>query len=84
MLTSEQITKAMPTGCKRAGTAMDMGLNGEDVRDGKGTLTVLAVKKTAGLDKRNVTTACDHRRGNESRSGCLLPAQVEEAGRLHS
>ncbi len=84
MLTSEQITKAMPTGCKRAGTAMDMGLNGEDVRDGKGTLTVLTVKKTAGLDKRNVTTACDHRRGNESRSGCLLPAQVEEAGRLHS
>ena len=63
MLTSEQIAKAMPAGCKRAGAAMDMGLNGEDVRDGKGTLTVLAVKKSAGLDKANVTTAAATKAG---------------------
>ncbi|WP_276814507.1 hypothetical protein [Faecalibaculum rodentium] len=78
MLTSEQITKAMPTGCKRAGAAMDMGLNGEDVRDGKGMLTVLAVKKTAGLDKTNVTTAAAtkaslaafFRRKSKKQAGC--------------
>ena len=63
MLTSEQIAKAMPAGCKRAGAAMDMGLNSEDVRDGKGTLTVLAVKKPAGLDKANVTTAAATKAG---------------------
>jgi len=63
MLTSEQITKAMPAGCKRAGAAMDMGLNSEDVRDGKGTLRVLAVKKPAGLDKANVTTAAATKAG---------------------
>lgn len=42
---------------------MDMGLNSEDVRDGKGTLTVLAVKKPAGLDKANVTTAAATKAG---------------------
>lgn len=63
MLTSEQIAKAMPTGCKRAGAAMDMGLNSEDVRDGKGTLTVLAVKKPSGLDKANVTTTAATKAG---------------------
>ena len=63
MLTSEQIAKAMPAGCTRAGAAMDMGLNSEDVRDGKGTLTVLAVKKPAGLDKANVTTAAATKAG---------------------
>lgn len=63
MLTSEQIAKAMPAGCTRAGAAMDMGLNGEDVRDGKGTLRVLAVKKPAGLDKANVTTAAATKAG---------------------
>ena len=42
---------------------MDMGLNGEDVRDGKGTLRVLAVKKPAGLDKANVTIAAATKAG---------------------
>lgn len=42
---------------------MDMGVNGEDVRDGKCTLRVLAVKKPAGLDKANVTIAAATKAG---------------------